>query len=492
MASMETRTVQRQAQGLSPRLQQAVRLLQMSSLDFAAMVRASLNTNPFLEPDEAEDGVAAEADEDIVVAAVALPAATLEGDGDARADAAVDDVGDGMGEATGDDRDLWLDDVGRPARQGDEGENSALQMMATETTLAEHLHGQLHVLELPPRDLVLAHALVESLDEDGYLRSPLDELVDIVELDPPAEPDELLIALRRVQALDPAGVAARSVGECLRLQLPAIACGDLRALAQRIVDGHLDALAANNCVRLAQALGEPAARIEAACAAIRRLDPRPGWRFGSSRIAYVVPDVIVSRQHGEWTVRLNPAVVPRVKLNHFYAALFKRHRTTQDGALADHLQEARWTLHNVEQRFSTILDVAQAIVRRQHPFFDFGAMALKPLCLREIADEIGAHESTVSRVTNNKYMATPIGVFELKYFFSRAMVTASGKQCSGKAIRGLIEEMIREERPDAPLSDAEITRQLAQQGLVVARRTVTKYRQTLRIAAVDRRRRLVA
>lgn len=488
MASMETRTVQRQAQALSPRLQQAVRLLQMSSLDFAAMVRASLNTNPFLESD---DGSAD--DEDILVAETPLRRESASSaDDDMPIDVAVAAAADGLGDAPGDDRDLWQDDVGRPPRQGDGGETSALQMMPAETTLAEHLHGQLHLLELPPRDLVLAHALVESLDDDGYLRCPLDELAEVAALEPPASPEELLIALRRVQALDPAGVAARSVGECLRLQLPAIACADLRALAQRIVCEHLDTLAANNCARLAHALGEPVARIEAACGAIRRLDPRPGWRFGSSRIAYVVPDVIVSRHQGEWVVRLNPAVVPRVKLNEVYAALFRRHRTAQDGALADHLQEARWTLHNVEQRFSTILDVAQAIVRRQHPFFDFGAMALKPLALREIATEVGVHESTVSRVTNNKYLATPIGVFELKYFFSRAMVTASGRPCSGKAIRGLIEEMIREERIDAPLSDAEITRQLAQQGLVVARRTVTKYRQTLRIAAVDRRRRAAA
>jgi RNA polymerase sigma-54 factor len=188
-------------------------------------------------------------------------------------------------------------------------------------------------------------------------------------------------------------------------------------------------------------------------------------------------------------VQLNPAVVPRLRLNQVYAELFQRHRKPQDGEMAEHLQDARWTLRNVEQRFSTILDVAEAIVKRQRHFFEYGAMAMKPLGLKEIAEEVGVHESTVSRVTNSKYMATPVGVFELKYFFSRAMVSANGKACSGTAIRGLVKDIIEAESPDAPLSDAEITRQLSQQGLLVARRTVTKYRQMLKIESVDRRRR---
>jgi RNA polymerase sigma-54 factor len=205
----------------------------------------------------------------------------------------------------------------------------------------------------------------------------------------------------------------------------------------------------------------------------------------------VVPDVIVRKVQGRWTVQLNAAVVPRLRLNQVYAELFQRHRSPANAEMAGHLQEARWTLRNVEQRFSTILSVAEAVVRRQRHFLEYGPMAMRPLCLREIADEVGIHESTVSRVTNNKYMATPIGVFELKYFFSRAMVGTNGAACSGTAIRGLIKDIIATEQPESPLSDAEITRQLAQQGLVVARRTVTKYRQMLKIDAVDRRRRLV-
>jgi RNA polymerase sigma-54 factor len=362
-------------------------------------------------------------------------------------------------------------------------------MMQADTSLAVHLHGQLNLLQLPERALFMARAIVESLDDDGYLRTPLEELVPLVPVMPPPTLEDLHLALSVVQCLEPAGVGARSVGECLQLQLPAIPCESMRGLARRIVEDHLPLLAGRDVQGLAHALGVPAAQVEAVCDRIRRLDPRPGWRFGSARVAYVVPDIIVRKHHNQWVCHLNPAVVPKVRLNQVYAELFKRHRAQQNPEMAGQLQEARWTLRNVEQRFSTILGVAEAIVRRQRHFFEFGAMAMKPLGLKEIAEEVGIHESTVSRVTNNKYMATPIGVFELKYFFSRAMVSANGSACSGTAIRGLVKDIIEAERPDTPLSDAEITRQLARQGLVVARRTVTKYRQMLRIESVERRRR---
>lgn len=483
MQSMTFGVETRQVQTASPRLQHAVRLLQMNSLDFAALVRDSLNRNPFLEPDdgESDDGAAAVG----TVGDGHEVEAALRGettDASATEDvAAVEDHGD--------DRDLWQYEPGAGAQHDADGEFSALGSLAVETTLSAHLLSQLKVMPLPARDLAFAGAIVESLDDDGYLRTPLDEMVGAAEIEPAPTPQEMMIALRRVQALDPAGVAARSVAECMQLQLPRIEGTALRALAGRIVADKLDALAAGDINALSKALSETPARVEAACDALKRLDPRPGWRFGNSQTAYIVPDLIVKKTRGEWSVNLNPAVVPRVRLNEVYATLFQRNRRAQDGALAEQLQEARWTLRNVEQRFGTILDVARAIVLRQHHFLDFGAMAMKPLGLREIAHEVGAHESTVSRVTNNKYMATPIGVFELKYFFSRAMISANGSACSGTAIRGLIEELIQAEAPMAPLSDAAIARQLAGQGLNVARRTVTKYRQHLRIPAVEKRRR---
>ena len=493
MVTLSFQTDTRQVQALSPRFQHAVRLLQMSSMDFAATVRDVLGQNPFLE---VEDGLAEGEGADVDA---------VDGDGGARHDgdraeasgspatpfddnAMSSDAG-GTADDRGDDRDLWQLDGPSSQRSAGDGELSALDLMAAELPLNAHLNAQLDLQPLAVRQLWMARAIVESLDDDGYLRTPLAELCGLIPLDPPVRLAEMQAALQRVQALDPAGVAARSVGECLALQLPAIECPQLRAVAARIVAEHLPLLAARDVSALARALGDTPLRVQQVCDRIRRFDPRPGWRFSSTRIAYVVPDVVVKKVRGEWQVRLNPAVIPRVRLNQVYADLFKRHRSAAHADMAGHLQEARWTVKNVEQRFSTILDVAEAIVRRQRHFLEFGPMAMKPLGLKEIADELGIHESTVSRVTNNKFIATPSGVFELKHFFSRVMLTANGSACSGTAIRGLLKDLIAAEAPEAPLSDAEITRQLAQQGLVVARRTVTKYRQLLRIDAVERRRR---
>lgn len=484
----------RQQQSLSPRLQHAVRLLQMSSLDFTQELHDLIGRNPFLEQNDIEH-------EEVDVAAVArltgIAAAqlgehepTAEVDSGSTTPAALDDreAGPGTDGEPDNERDTWLSDGSTPSRRVDDSQLGALDLVPVRTGLRTHLHGQLDLLSLPLRDLALAKAIVESLDDDGYLREPLDDLIDSGELDPPPSDDELHIALRRVQSLEPAGVAARSVAECLLLQLPSIACPELRDSARVIVSEHLDSLAAKDVPRLAQLLGATPAHIEAVCERIRHLDPRPGWRHDATLTHYVTPDIVVKKVRGQWTAMLNPTVVPRVRINQVYAELFQRHRASQNTELAAHLQEARWTLRNVEQRFVTILAVAQAIIRRQRRFFELGTMAMKPLGLKEIADETGMHESTVSRVTNNKYMATPLGVFELKYFFSRAMTSTGGTAYSGTAIRGLIKEMIGEERSEAPLSDAQIARLLAQQGLAVARRTVTKYRQALRIDAVDRRR----
>ena len=487
MILMDTRAEQRQSQTLSPRLQHAVRLLQMSSLDFGTVVRDVLGRNPFLE-------VAEEDDEE--------SAAALETDATEFQDSGTGDVYDGPVEADQaqasdmadppervSDSDVWLADGATGSRTGHDGDVSALDFMVEETTLNMHLHAQLGTLAMSERDLLLAATVVESLDDDGYLRTPLNELLGVAGLEPAATLEEMQIALKLVQSLEPAGVGARDVAECLGLQLGAIACPRQRALAREIVRDHLDGLAARDVPALARSLDAPLGEVEAVCDRIRHLDPRPGWRLSSSRVNYIVPDVIVRKVRGSWGVQLNPAIVPRVRLNEVYAQLFQRHRGAENVEMGAHLQEARWTLRNVEQRFSTILDVAQAIVRRQRHFFDYGPMAMKPMGLREIAEEVGIHESTVSRVTNNKYMATPTGVFELKHFFSRAMVSANGKACSGTAIRGLIQDIIEAESSDQPLSDAEITRQLARQGLTVARRTVTKYRQMLRIEAVGRRKR---
>ncbi|HEU4459097.1 MAG TPA: RNA polymerase factor sigma-54 [Methylibium sp.] len=490
MNSTVLRFDHRQQPTLSPRLQHAVRLLQLSSIDFAQEVRNALGRNPFLEAEENDsaDGIEPPlADTPMVDDGFGAP---LGADGE-EARSALDAMG---GEYDG-ERDSWQRDGSAASRRlNEDGDLSSMDTMAVEVSLHDHLHSQLNVMPLPMRDLLLAKAVVESLDDDGYLRFDLTELIEIAQLDPPASPDELSIALTRVQALEPAGVGARNVAECLRLQLNSIENEEQRRLARRIVDERMDQLAARDISGLAKALELSPIAVEAVCDRIRRLDPRPGWRYGGSGAQYLTPDVIVRKVRGEWTVSLNPVIAPRVRLNKVYAEMFQRHRSAHaaegpNTEMSAHLQEARWTLRNIEQRFATILGVAQEIVRRQKHFFEFGPMAMKPLGLRDVADEVGIHESTVSRVTNNKYMATPAGVFELKYFFSRAMPTQSGASCSGTAIRGLIRDMIEAEKPDHPLSDAEIARQLARQGLVVARRTVTKYRQLLKIEAVERRRR---
>jgi RNA polymerase sigma-54 factor len=445
---------------LSPRLQRAVRLLQMSSLDFSQALRDVLETNPFLEGEDA------------------FPESEVDTAGSA------EEGDDGESGAAAELSAWGSDPLGRSRA---DGEDAVFDTLVAPTSLADHLLGQLKVLPLPPRDLALAATLAGSLDDDGYLRCPLDEIGAAADLDPPAEPDELLIALRRVQALDPAGVGARELVECLQLQLPQIESTELRDVAREMLQNHLQALAARELNTLARRLGLPRATVEAACAAIRRLDPRPGWRYGQAPVQYITPDVIVRRRRGQWIATLNPAVIPRVRLNQSYAELFSRCRQAEHSELSTQLQEARWTVRNVEQRFSTILSVSRAILKRQHRFLVYGPMAMRPLALREIADEVGVHESTVSRVTNNKFMATPCGVFELKYFFSRGLATASGGECSPTAIRGLIQELIAAEPPAQPLSDVDLARQLAVQGLQVARRTVTKYRQQLKIEPAQRR-----
>ncbi len=476
MNSQTIRFEHQQHQTLSPRMQHAVRMLQLSSLDFAHEVQDALGKNPFLEADESP--AEAPGDEVTTDSTTTAPATLPE------PPTATDN--------TWEEHDNWQNPSGRNGNDWRDGDTGIMETVAGEVGLRPHLQTQANVMPLSPRDRALVGAIIESLDDDGYLRQDLDELATLIELEPAVEACEMATALKLVQSLEPAGVAARNVCECLLLQLETIEGEAERGLARRIISDHLERLAQRDVAGLAQRLGVEKAAVEAACERIRRLDPRPGWRFGASDIRFITPDVIVRKIRSTWVATLNPNVVPRVRLNHVYADLFRQHRDASHAELAGHLQEARWTVRNVEQRFSTILTVAQAILRRQQNFLEYGALAMKPLGLREIADEVGLHESTVSRVTNNKYMATPVGVFELKYFFSRSLATASGGSCSATAIRGVIQEMIEGEQPSDPLSDAEIARQLARQGLIVARRTVTKYRQMLKVAAAERRRRPVA
>lgn len=501
MGTLSIKTAHKQQQTLTPRLQHAVRLLQLSSLEFAQEVQAVLDKNPFL--DVAEDDEAGLAPtgpaqtlpevapgSDVTQPFDAPPALADEAAVESSVDAEAIGMGDEPAGALDEfERDSWQL-TGSSSKQSGDGETSIIDLMADQGSLRQHLHTQLNVMHLDERDLLIARVIVESLDDDGYLREDLADLRGLCEIDPPPEMADMLRALEHVQMLEPVGVGARSVAENLLLQLNQQPCQPDHDLAREIVERHMERLVRHDVCGLARELGCTAQEVEAACNCIRRLDPRPGWRLGSTVVQYITPDVIVRKIRGEWTVSLSSSIVPRVRLNQMYADLFQRHRNGKHAELAAHLQEARWTIRNVEQRFATILQVSEAIVRRQKNFLEYGALAMRPMALKEIAEEVGLHESTVSRVTNNKYMSTPVGVFELKYFFSRAMATATGGTCSATAIRGVIQTMIDEETPCSPLSDAEIARRLARQGLNVARRTVTKYRQAMRIAPVEHRRRV--
>ena len=477
---------QRQHQTLTPRLQQAVRLLQLSSLDFAQEVNQAMGNNPFLELDEASEAESAvtpaDGAEPTPLGEAPLTPVTTEMAGEAPAEQGWEGEG-------------WSQYGATRRNNGSDNDFEVSDIAPADLSLRDHLLAQSKWLASSARDRTLMATIIDGLDDDGFLRMELAELKTLSGLDPVPDDDEMVIALKLVQSLEPAGVGARDLRECLLLQLredddPANAA--VHRLAQRIVTEYLDRLAMRDVAGLARSLGVAEQAVSQAGDLIRRLQPRPGWRFGAANTRFVAPDVVVRKIRGEWTATLNPAVVPKVRLNRMYADLFQSHREARHSDLAAQLQEARWTVRNVEQRFATILRVAQAIVRRQRYFLDYGELAMKPLGLREIADELGLHESTVSRVTNNKYMATPLGVFELKYFFSRALATTSGGTCSATAIRGAIKDMIHEENPKQPLSDAHIARLLARQGLQVARRTVTKYRQMMRVPAYEMRRRQAA
>jgi RNA polymerase sigma-54 factor len=449
----------------SPRLQHAVRLLQMSTADYAQALRDAALENPFLEVDAPE------------------PSLAIDEGSPAR-----DDRGAAFDRAQVLDRMAGAEPASRRHLSHDDSWD-LLARTPVRTSLAAHLRAQLGTPPLARRERLLAELVIEALDDDGYLRLSREDLADSLGDDPARRAlDELRAALHRVQSLDPAGVAARGVAECLALQLREVADPDLRELATRIVSNHLDLLATRSTARLAAQLG---ASERATCAAVDRilkLDPRPGARYDDTQAQAVVPDVTVRKVDGVWRTVQNDAALPRIRLHQSYARLFERHRARGDVALKDCLDRARWTVQNAAQRVSTILDVATAIVERQTLFLDHGPLAMKPLGLREIADALGVHPSTVSRAVHDKYLATPHGVFELHHFFSRGMAHTGGGASAPVALQALIRELIDAERPHTPLSDAALARELTQQGFLIARRTVTKYRQGLNIEAVERRR----
>ncbi len=455
---------------LTPQLQQSIRLLQLSTLELNQEIEQILQENPLLEREETEEPGAESAGHEGMTeqAAPGVEPAPAEPDEFQPAQDEMD----------------W-NDFGAGGGEGED--DGVMQAPAAATTLREHLLGQVALLPLSMRDRALVSTLVEALDEDGYLDQSLEEVAEGLEAEPPIEPEEMEVALKHLQNLEPTGVGARNLGECLGLQLKNLPESmPAREAARKIADGLLDLLAARDVGKLKKILHIDDEELRAARQLILKLNPKPGSQFGGGDTQYVVPDVYVRKHKGAWVVSLNPDAMPRLRINRVYADILARHRDNA-GQLANQLQEAKWLIKNVQQRFDTILRVSQAIVDRQKNFFEHGEVAMRPLVLREIAEAVELHESTISRVTTQKYMMTPRGLYELKYFFGSHVATEAGGICSSTAIRALIKQLVAAEDAKKPLSDGQIAEILAQQGIVVARRTVAKYRESLHIPTANMR-----
>ena len=481
---------------LTPQLQQSIRLLQLSTLELNQELEKYLLENPLLERED-EDGYGSPN----------LPPPDMsDGHADSGESGSSGDSGDTPDSreqkaesAESEESRYNADDEGWPGdgsygssgsgnnSGSDDDDNDYQDIQAATTSLSDHLIWQLGLTQLPDRDRMLVRVLIEALDEDGYLSQTLDELAEIMPEELEIELEELQIALKHLQHFEPTGVGARSAQECLALQLETRPAGADRDLALVIARQHLELLAARDFVRIKKSTGCDDDALRAAHALIRGLNPRPGAEYTPLDARYIIPDVIVKKVRHHWQATVNPDAYPRLRINRLYAQVLAGQRGS---GLAGQLQEARWLIKNVQQRFDTIQRVSQTIVDRQRQFFEHGEVAMRPLVLREIADILGLHESTVSRVTTQKYMATPRGIFELKYFFGSHVATDTGGACSATAIRALIKQLVGAEDPKKPLSDSQIADILGQQGIVVARRTIAKYREALNIPPVNLRKSL--
>ncbi len=537
---------------LTPQLQQSIRLLQLSTLEMAQEVEQMLDENPFLE--KAEDIAEREAfgleQTDTPVSAgeqiadASLPAATDGPAGEFDApmlsstsstsstsdsdNTPTDDVesrldgatpveesweGDGTVEMAPDDSE-WGGDA--PARNnsssGDDDETaSAADLARSHVSLHDHLHDQARTLRLNDEDRAALYFLIESLNDDGYLDGSLEELALAwwrlsTGADAQAQPEidqlddaqaQLRTALGWLQHMEPAGVGARDLAECLRLQIEELRNSPAARAALAICQQPLELIAKRDIKRLCNLTGADDDTVRAALALIAGLEPKPGRRFVDVERNVVVPDVIVVRAGRGFKVTLNPDVMPRLRVHDVYANAMRANRGGRDNggeaghaAMQQRLQEARWFIKNIQQRFDTILRVSSAIVERQRNFFMHGELAMRPLVLREIADELGLHESTISRVTTAKYMSTPFGTYELKYFFGSSLGTETGGNASSTAVRALLKQFIAAEEAAKPLSDNQLSDLLKEQGIECARRTVAKYREALRIAPANLRKAL--
>lgn len=461
---------------LTPQLQQSIRLLQLSTLELSQEISQMLQENPLLERLDGEDrfdGAPGETSREV--------SGEVGGDSPAEEPRQErDDIYEEM---------AWGDRAVTPSGSGgdDDDEHGYQQADTSQAGLHQHLADQLSLTQLSQRDRQLIALLIEALDDDGYLTASLDELQTLFPDEMELDPIELATALKLLQSLDPTGVGARDLGECLWLQLKTLPADTPNlAKAKILVREHLNLLAEREYGKLKRLLDLTDNEFTTLRQLITSLNPRPGAAFTTVDTRYVAPDVFVKKIKGLWMVSLNAEAVPKLRINEMYAGILRGNKDG-GGSLSTQLQEARWLIKNVQQRFETILKVSQAIVDRQRMFFEHGDVAMRPLTLKEIADTVELHESTISRVTTQKYMMTPRGLFEFKYFFGSSLATDEGGATSSTAIRALIKQVIESENRAKPLSDNTIAELLGKQGFVVARRTVAKYRELLNIPPANQR-----
>ena len=492
---------------LTPQLQQSIRLLQLSTLELQQEVEQMLEQNPFLDVEE--DSVAApEPLTERLSSAERLGERESEVAVDTQHEAGDDAPALDSAEFGTTEREDWENGTERDDFDGIRdlpsnnvsGEYSGddfdpQERQGAGLSLQDHLRQQLLGMRLSSEDEAALQLLIESVNDDGYLASSIEELAEGLtssEEEAQALIERLQCALKWLQHMDPLGVGARDLSECLVLQLRAQPSSQARMIAIIVCKQHLELLAKRDLRKLMLVTGADEDLLRQAQTQITALEPKPGRPFARAEDNIIIPDVIVQKVGRNWRVQLNPDVMPKLRVNDMYANAIKQQRgaANQNAGLSGRLQEARWFVKNIMQRFDTIQRVSQAIVERQKNFFSHGAIAMKPLVLREIADELGLHESTISRVTTAKYMATPFGTFELKYFFGSSLNTEAGGNASSTAVRALIKQLVEAENPKKPLSDSQLSTMLEEQGIQVARRTVAKYREALKIAPANLRKAL--
>ncbi|MDY3198291.1 MAG: RNA polymerase factor sigma-54 [Pseudomonadaceae bacterium] len=487
---------------MTPQLQQAIRLLQLSSLDLQQEVQEALEANPMLEM--ADDG------DDDFTASASETASNGNGDEDTTATALPEPVTlEALDHSHGEEEGNWNEQIpselsvdtnwediyqtsasSLPSNNDDDWDFTS--RTSSGETLQSHLEWQVNLLPLSETDYQIAVALIDGINADGYLEETLEDIQASLDPELGVELDEIEMVLHRIQQLEPVGVGARNLSECLHLQLCQLP-DDTPMLeqAKRVVRDYLELLGSRDFAQLMRRTRLKEDQLRQVIELIQSLNPRPGGEIASGDAEYVIPDVIVRRDHNSWIVELNQEAAPRVRVNTHYASLVKRADSSEDNTyLRNHLQEARWFIKSLQSRNETLLKVATQIVEHQRGFLEHGEVAMKPLVLADIAEAVGMHESTISRVTTQKYMHTPRGIYELKYFFSSHVSGDSG-EVSSTAIRALIKKLVAEENPKKPLSDSKIAGLLEEQGIQVARRTIAKYRESLNIASSSERKRLV-